>query len=79
MLAISMITQLTSAAFFRFQPNISIQNDMMFSNTAIIVEKLANVINKKNKLPQMRPPDILIKTFGNVMKIKLGPAFTSTL
>ena len=27
----------------------------------------------------MRPPDILIKTFGNVMKIKLGPAFTSTL
>ena len=71
--------QLISAALFLDQPNISIQNDIIFSNTAITVEKLANVINKKNKLPQMRPPDILIKTFGNVIKIKLGPAFTSTL
>ena len=70
---------LTKLAFLSPHPHKSCANAMIFWNTAMIVESAANVINKKNKLPQMRPPDILIKTFGNVMKIKLGPAFTSTL
>ena len=54
------------------------QKDMIFSNTAIIVEKLANVINRKNSVPHIRPPSILTKTFGSVTKIRLGPAVAST-
>ena len=44
-----MTIQLMSAAFLRLIPNISMQKDMMFSNTAMTVEKLAKVINRKEK------------------------------
>ena len=44
-----------------------------FSNTAITVEKLANVINRKKSVPQIRPPVIFTKTFGSVTKIRAGP------
>ena len=46
---------------------------MIFSNTAITVENAANDINKKKKLPQIRPPAMEINTFGSVIKIRLGP------
>ena len=46
---------------------------MMFSNTAITVESAAQDINRKNRLPQIRPPIMEMNTFGNVMKIRLGP------
>ena len=52
-LAISIITPFISAALFLDQPNISMANDMIFSNTAITVEKLAKVINKKKRQPHM--------------------------
>ena len=77
-LAISIITPFISAALFLDQPNISMANDMIFSNTAITVEKLAKVINKKKRQPHMRPPCIFTNTFGKVIKIRLGPASTST-
>ena len=54
------------------------QEDMMFSNTAMTVEKDAKVIKRKNRLPHIRPPDILTNTFGRVTKIRLGPCVTST-
>ena len=47
---------------------------MIFSNTAMTVEKLANVMNRKNSAPHRRPPAMFVKTLGSVMKIKLGPA-----
>ena len=36
----------------------SMPQDMIFSNTARIVEKAANVINTKNSVPHTRPPTI---------------------
>ena len=50
----------------------------MFWNTAITVENAANVINTKNKLPQSRPPAMLLKIFGSVMKISDGPELGCT-
>lgn len=47
---------------------------MMFSNTAMTVEKLAKVMNRKNSVPHRRPPAMFVKTLGKVIKIKLGPA-----
>lgn len=46
---------------------------IMFSKTASIVENAANVIKIKNNVPQIRPPAISLKTFGNVIKIRPGP------
>ena len=37
------------------------------------IEKAANVINTKNKLPQTLPKGMLLKIFGNVIKTRLGP------
>ena len=45
-------------------PNVSLRKATRFSNTAITVEKLANVINRKKSVPQIRPPVIFTKTFG---------------
>jgi len=50
------------------------QHAMIFSNTAMIVENAANVINKKKKVPQILPPGIWINTFGSVINISSGPA-----
>ena len=61
------------ADFFRSISNNSISQAMIFSNTAMTVEKAAQDINKKNRLPQIRPPIMEINTFGSVMKIRLGP------
>ena len=65
-------------AFLREILKVSIPVDIMFSNTAMIVEKLAKVINRKNKQPHKIPPFIFMKMFGKVINIKLGPALTST-
>ena len=42
--------------------------------SAMMVEKLAKVINTKNSVPHRRPPVILANTLGRVIKISLGPA-----
>ena len=59
-------------------PNISMQNEMIFSKTAMIVEKHAKVINKKNSVPQILPPAIFTNTFGKVMNMSAGPWSGST-
>ena len=64
---------LTILDFFLLNPVSSIQHDTIFSNTASTVEKAANVINTKNKLPQTLPKGMLLKIFGNVIKTRLGP------
>ena len=54
-------------------PKESVKVEMIDSNTAVTVEKLAKVINTKNSAPHTLPPGILIKTCGNVTKIRDGP------
>ena len=68
-----MNTQLIRTAFFRDQPKLSMQEESRFSNTAMTVEKLAKVMNRKNSVPHSRPPFILTNTLGRVMKISDGP------
>lgn len=57
---------LMAAAFVRDILNFSMQQHMIFSNTAIIVESDAKVMNKKNRVPHILPPDIEANTFGSV-------------
>ena len=66
--------QLITEAFLLLHPMLSMQLESRFSNTAITVEKLAADINKKNSMPQIRPPAMLANTFGSVIKISCGPA-----
>ena len=68
-----MTTKLIITAFLRSIFSNSIVQAMMFSKTAITVDKEANDINKKKSEPQILPPVIETKTLGNVIKIKLGP------
>jgi hypothetical protein len=56
----------------------SLQQEIMFSNTAKTVDIAANVINKKKKLPHTRPNGILLNICGKVTKMRLGPESTST-
>ena len=72
MLAISTITPLISTAFFLSTLYISRLKEIRFSKTAITVEKLANVINRKNKDPQILSPAIFTKILGRVTKIRDG-------
>ena len=69
-----MITPLIRADFLRLIFHLSIQQAMIFSKTAMIVENAAKVINRKKNVPQILPPGIWIKTFGSVIKISSGPA-----
>ena len=48
-------TPLNSAAFFRLQPKLSMHPASRFSNTAMTVEKLAKVMNRKNSPPTAVP------------------------
>ena len=69
----NIIIPLIIDAFVLLMPNVSVRKATRFSNTAITVEKLANVINRKKSVPQIRPPVIFTKTFGSVTKIRAGP------
>ena len=60
----------------RLQPVSSRTQARMFSNTASSVENAANTMNRKNSEPQMRPPDMLLKTVDIVLKSRPGPAVT---
>ena len=66
-------TMFTSTDFFLVQFQRSIPNDTIFSNTAIIVDKAANVMNMKNRIPHTRPPGMALKIFGRVTNTKPGP------
>ena len=56
----------------------SIPNETMFSKTAMTVERAAKVINTKKREPHRRPPTMVLKIFGRVMKIRLGPSSATT-
>ena len=66
-------TVLNSATFLREAPVRSMQQDMMFSNTASTVENAANAMNTKNRLPHKRPIGMWLKILGRVTKIRFGP------
>ncbi len=66
-------TMFTATAFVLDTPNKSIAKEMMFSNTAMTVESAAKDKNKKNSIPQMRPPAIWLNIWGSVIKIREGP------
>ena len=70
---IIIIMPFISEAFFLLQPVRSIEQDIIFSKTAITVDIAANAMNMKNRLPHSLPPGILLKIFGRVTKIKFGP------
>ena len=69
--------QFMMQAFFLDILNESMQLERMFSKTAITVEKLAKVMKRKKRLPHKMPPFMFTKTLGKVIKIRLGPEFTS--
>ncbi len=64
--------------FFRLQSVKSITKVIIFSMTAITVDKAANTIKRKNRLPQNLPPPITLKILGRVIKRRLGPLSGST-
>ena len=74
-----MAVAFTRLDFFRLQPVSSIPQEIIFSNTARMVEKAANDIKMKNRLPQSLPSGMGLKIFGSVIKIRLGPEVWSTL
>ena len=69
----------TTLPFGRDQPVSSRIIARIFSHTPRTVDIAANTMNRKNKEPQMRPPDMLLKTAAIVSNRRLGPAFTSRL
>ena len=74
----SIKTQLIKQAFLRLILNISVKHAIIFSKTAKTVDIAAKLIKTKNNPPQSLPNGILLKIFGNVIKIRLGPLLTST-
>lgn len=55
---IIIIKILINEAFFLLHPVRSHEQEIIFSKTAITVDIAANAMNRKNMLPQMRPPGI---------------------
>ena len=72
-----MATMFHATAFLTEQPVRSVAKDMIFWNTAIMVENAAKDMNRKNMVPHILPPAMWLNTFGRVMKIKDGPAVDS--
>ena len=68
----------TRTDFLRVQPQRSMPKLMIFSNTAMMVDRAAKLINTKNRVPQRRPPAIWLKIFGRVTKTSPGPSPGST-
>lgn len=58
--------------FTRFQPVISRTQANMFSNTASSVESAANIINRKNSVPQRRPPAHVVEHGSHGVKEQTG-------
>ena len=66
-------TRLHKTARARLHPVKSIAKEMIFSNTAMMVEIAAKDIHRKKMLPQTLPPLIALKMFGSVMNTSPGP------
>ena len=67
-------TRFTATAFPLFQLNKSMEKLMIFSNTAMIVDKAAKLINTKNRVPKILPPAIWLKILGRVTNTSPGPS-----
>ena len=67
------IRKLINTDFFRDHLKRSIEQATIFSKTAITVVRAAKLKNRKKSAPQIIPPSIALKMFGNVIKIRLGP------
>ena len=66
-------TMLKRTARLRVQPQRSIPNETIFSNTAMIVDSAANDMNTKNNAPNSRPAGIALKILGSVTNTNPGP------
>ena len=66
-------TILIRHAFFLDQPHLSMENEMIFSNTAITVDIAAKIIKRKNIPPISRLAGIELNTSGRILKISAGP------
>ena len=64
-------TKFIAIDFFLDISNFSEQHAIIFSNTAMTVDKAAKVINRKNIAPHILPPVIDVKTLGRVINIKM--------
>ena len=51
---------------------------MMFSNTAMTVERAAKLMKMKNSVPHSWPPAMTLKMLGRVTKTRPGPEPGST-
>ena len=69
----SIITRFTIRDFFLLQSHSSTDIVIMFSNTAITVERAANDMKMKKNIPHKRLEAIWWKTLGRVMKSSDGP------
>ncbi len=67
----------TTAPFFLLHPVSSLTQARIFSQTAITVENAANVMNRKNMVPQIRPPSMELNTAAIVLNRSAGPSLTS--
>ena len=67
-------TAMNTQAFLRLQCSSSPNVDTLVSNNEMALVKAANKNIKKNTTPTKVPIPILEKTFGNVIKVKEGPA-----
>ena len=56
------------------QPKRSMKQAIIFSKTAITVERAAKLMNRKNNVDHIRPLGIELNMFGRVTKINPGPA-----
>ena len=61
----------------RLQPKRSRVMARMFSHTASTVDMAAKTMNRKNSVPQTRPPGMLLNTVAMVLNSRLGPCPTS--
>ena len=77
-LLVQMPVPQTMQPFFRDQPVSSRIMARIFSQTPRTVERAANTMNRKNSVPQMRPPAMWLKTSAMVSNNRLGPALTSS-
>ena len=58
----------------RLMPHLSIEKLMRFSNTAMMVDSAAKLMNTKNSAPHSCPSGIWLNTLGSVMNTSDGPS-----
>ena len=72
------ITAVRATAVWRDQPHLSMDQLMRFSNTAMMVDSAAKLMNTKNSAPHSCPIGIWPNTLGSVTNTRPGPLPGST-